>query len=119
MAARHVLQWIRHGPPGIKLLPLQLIESGACLVIFIILMAKGRRMRPHGYLLGMYFILYGAARFALEFFRGDGKSMLAGPFTVQQWISLGVLVIGILLYLYAKDKLQPKSRKREPMSYQV
>lgn len=118
---QHGMYFSRFGiaPPGIKLLPLQLIESGACLVIFIILMAKGRRMRPPGYLVGMYLILYSAARFALEFFRGDGKSSLAGPFTVQQWISLGILVMGILFYLYAKGKLQPRSGKREPMSYQV
>jgi phosphatidylglycerol---prolipoprotein diacylglyceryl transferase len=53
------------------LIPTQLLEAGAELAIFFVLLWQGRRKAFHGQVLLMYLLCYGGARFLLEFFRAD------------------------------------------------
>ncbi len=79
-------------------LPTQLFEAaGLCLLYLVLrwLQRPGRRTAPGG-IVGAYLILYGLLRFLLEFARGDQTIWWAG-LTVQQVLSLGVMVVGLML----------------------
>lgn len=83
-------------PTGIALLPTQLFESAANLVIFVILMIVSHKMRPKYLTTFLYCILYGITRFVLEFYRYDSIRGSAGGLSTSQWISLG-LIAGSLI----------------------
>lgn len=84
-------------PNGVPLLPVQLYEAGLELLLFIYLY-RGCRRKADGYrLLGFYLLLYGLARFGLEFLRGDVYRGFWGPFSTSQWISLPTVFLGIYL----------------------
>ena len=88
---------------GIPLHPTQLYESAADAAIGFILLAtllprvRRKELAP-GTVLFSYVVLYGAARFVIEFFRFDDRGASLPPFSVSQWISLaGMAVAGALL----------------------
>lgn len=81
------------GPNGVPLLPVQLWESGAELVIFALLMWYACKTKVRGRLLPVYVLLYGPTRFVLEFFRGDPARRLYGPLSTSQWISLAAVAV--------------------------
>lgn len=89
-------------PNGVPLLPVQLYEAGLELLLFICLY-RGCRRKADGYrLLGFYLLLYGLARFGLEFLRGDAYRGYWGPFSTSQWISLPTVFLGIYLLVRAE-----------------
>jgi prolipoprotein diacylglyceryltransferase len=58
--------------------------------------------RPHrdGQVIGLYAVLYGCVRFAVEFLRAhDASNPLGGPFTLEQWISLALAAAGVFLLI--------------------
>lgn len=71
---------------GIVRFPVQLMEAGWNLVLFLLLARLQRRGRPH--LLPLYLVLYSPARFLLEFFRGDAYRGILLGLSTSQWISL-------------------------------
>ncbi len=88
-------------PLGLRLHPTQLYEAAAELVIFGLLMGLSARRRFDGQIFASYAILYGLARFIIEFFRGDfGRGHVFGTeFSVMQAVSLGLIVLGIYIWL--------------------
>ena len=58
-------------PHGVRLLPVQLIESACLLVLFFLMYHYGKQKRLPGKMLAFYLIGYGVIRFILEFFRYD------------------------------------------------
>lgn len=85
-------------PLGIPLHPTQLYEAFAEGIICLILLAQLRRPHRDGQVIGLYAILYGCVRFAVEFVREhDSSNPLGGPFTLEQWISLAVAIAGVYL----------------------
>jgi phosphatidylglycerol:prolipoprotein diacylglycerol transferase len=86
--------------------PVQLYESAANLVIFAVLYRMCGKEHRAGQVMGRYLVLYSAVRFAVEFFRVHEQS-LVGPFSITQWISLGLLGLGtgILLRVGRKAAL--------------
>ena len=83
------------------LIPVQLYESAFTLVLLIGLLITRPERKREGILLPIYILSYAAARFALEFFRGD---MQRGVFilSTSQWISLLMVPLGIYLLLRNK-----------------
>lgn len=81
--------------------PVQLMEAGANLIIFVILLAvssrsmKRTRFRP----LSLYMIMYAVARFLLEYLRGDLDRGQYRLFSTSQWISI-VILIAVSVYEY-------------------
>jgi phosphatidylglycerol---prolipoprotein diacylglyceryl transferase len=73
--------------------PVQLYESAADLLIFAILYKQASRAHRPGQVIGWYLVLYSTARFAIEFFRVH-EQVLVGPFSLTQWIALGLLILG-------------------------
>lgn len=84
------------------LLPIQLIESISVACLFVVIMIYGKKQRPAGKLLGIYMIGYGIIRFITEFYRGDLIRGIYGSFSISQWISMGILIIGLLLFFHLK-----------------
>ncbi len=87
-------------PLGIPLHPTQLYEAAAELVNFLLLVWLGARQRFDGEILASYFILYGAERGIIEFFRGDpGRTMMFdGTVSLMQIVSAGLVLTGSFLW---------------------
>jgi len=78
---------------GLTLFPIQALESLWVLlvvVVGVILMWKGQ---PAGSALAWYTIAYGAARFILEFIRGDIDRPYTWGFSQGQWLSLWLMSV--------------------------
>jgi phosphatidylglycerol:prolipoprotein diacylglycerol transferase len=82
--------------------PVQLYESAADLIIFAILFRRATQRHPAGQVIGLYMVLYSAARFVIEFFREHEQS-LVGPFSLTQWIALGVFAAGGAILLVGRQ----------------
>ena len=83
--------------------PTQIYHLLANLSIFLFLVIVSRRSVRRGALVVGYLVLYGALRFTIEFWRGDPRGFLAG-FSTSQWISAGLVISGILLWLFKVRK---------------
>ena len=82
-------------PLGVPLHPVQLYESVACLAIFAVLVRLGRRRHRDGDVILTYTIAYAAARFILEFFRGDADRgfVFGGVLSTSQFIAILMVVL--------------------------
>ncbi|HLH02691.1 MAG TPA: prolipoprotein diacylglyceryl transferase [Bryobacteraceae bacterium] len=76
--------------------PVQLYESAADLLIFWFLYRRAQQQHPAGRIIGLYMVLYSTARFIIEFYRVHEQS-LVGPFSLTQWIALGVFAAGLVI----------------------
>lgn len=83
-------------PLGQALEPTQLIESAVELANFVLLMWMLKRKKFDGQIFAAYLILYGVARYFIEFLRDDpGRgSVFGGIMTGTQLISIGLVVLG-------------------------
>ena len=92
-------------PTGVHLHPTQLYESFAALGIFFFLLWLHRRKLFSGQVILCYAVLYGAARFIIEFFRADPRGDIAGLTTLtglstSQLISLFVGAGGLIILIF-------------------
>ena len=92
--------WYEHGRRMVSVLPTQLFEAAALLVLFGGLMwvwigrkAEDGRRRGDGLITGLYLCGYAVIRFGIEILRGDPRAAV-GPFSISQAISIGMLIIG-------------------------
>ncbi len=85
-------------PLGVPRHPTQLYESFSEIIVSAILYALCRKRHPDGQIIGLYFVLYGMVRFSVEFVRyHDDSNPLGGPFSLEQWISLALILAGAAL----------------------
>jgi hypothetical protein len=82
---------------GIRLFPIQLVESGFVFLITGIGIWLFLTKSPTGTVLGWYTFSYGTVRFMLEFFRGDPDRPYRGGFSEAQWTTLLLMLI-VLTY---------------------
>ena len=109
---------VREYGAGVKVIPTQLIEAGANLLVFLFLLWFTRRERRGFMTLFVYLIIYGVERFLLEYLRGDGIRGIFGAFSTSQWISLGLIavsVVGLFLTKRFSDKFPPPVRPTDPV----
>ena len=87
-------------PLNVPLQPTQLFESAVELANFFLLMWMFQRKKFEGQVFGAYLILYGVARFFLEFLRGDpGRGEVFGNLmTGTQLISIGLVILGGVIW---------------------
>ena len=87
--------------------PVQLVEAGCLFLLAGILAFMDLKLKSR-FTVEAYLILYAFIRFALENYRGDGIRGIYGPFSTSQWVSIGMLAIGIgsivLRLILAKKK---------------
>ena len=83
---------------GIPLHPTQIYEALAEWIICGVLIWFILRRHHAGQVLGLYLLLYGLARFAVEFYREhDTSNPLGLGISMEQWIALALAVIGTAL----------------------
>jgi len=96
--------------------PTQLYEAAATLVFFLFLLWIHKRKRFDGQVILFYAVLYGAARFLIEFVRDDPRGDIVGLTTLtglstSQMISLIVGITGLIILIlrWRKGGGQPLS----------
>lgn len=85
---------------SLAVLPTQLFEAAALLVLFAALLFVYLRWRRHT--AGLYLMGYGVLRFALEYLRGDPRAAV-GPFSISQTISIATVALGVAFIAYGKS----------------
>ena len=96
-------------PLGLPRHPSQLYEAFLeGILLFVVLMWLSRKPKPTGFISGMFLLLYGLARFLVEFVREPDAHILTlafGWMTRGQLLSLPMILIGIGLIGYSwKDR---------------
>ncbi|MCU1258628.1 MAG: prolipoprotein diacylglyceryl transferase [Bryobacterales bacterium] len=92
-------------PLGVPLHPTQLYESFSEILICAVLYSLARRRHKPGSVIGLYLLLYGIVRFAVEFLREhDESNPLGGPLSLEQWISVFLALFGVWL-VFGKSRL--------------
>ena len=95
-------------PQNVYILPIQLYESAANLVIFTGLFLYTRKENKDGVRVAAFYgLAYSTARFVLEFFRGDIARGFAGALSTSQWISIGVFLLSVVGLLVRKRAVKP------------
>lgn len=96
-------------PLGVPLHPVQVYESVACLAIFGVLVWLERRKHVDGDVIVAYTLLYAAARFVLEFYRGDADRgfVFGGLLSTSQFI-------GVVMFFAALVIFFRRHRRRSP-----
>lgn len=84
-------------PNGIALMPTQIYSSILDFLHFIILCIIARHVKKDRIVGGCYLVFYSIGRFVLEFFRGDLERGSVGTLSTSQFISIFVLLVGVVL----------------------
>lgn len=85
--------------------PTFLYESIGDFLIFLILFNMFRKNHTYyGKTTAWYCIIYGTLRFFVEGFRID--SLYLGPFRVSQLVSLAIIIIGIIIILNNRNRIE-------------
>lgn len=86
-------------PLGVPLHPVQLYETLACLAIFLALVWLARRKTFDGQIIIAYSIVYAAARFLLEFVRGDVDRgfVFGGLLSTSQFIAVAIVILSLIV----------------------
>jgi phosphatidylglycerol:prolipoprotein diacylglycerol transferase len=82
-------------PAGVRVHPTPLYEAALYLMIFALLWGVRRRVTAPGAMLGLYFVLAGVVRFAVEFVRIE--PVIVAGLTGAQLFSLGLVIVGLVL----------------------
>lgn len=87
--------------------PAQLYASlGGALILAILLLLDRRPRRP-GFLFAAFLVLYGIHRFVVDQFRYYEDAMrVLGP-SVNQWLSVGLVAAGLLLFAWIRRRRLP------------
>ena len=87
--------WYEHGQRMVSVLPTQLFEAAALLVLFAVLLALYLRFRRGT--CAAYLVGYGVIRFCIEFMRGDPRAAFWG-LSIGQVISVCLVAAGAALF---------------------
>ena len=91
-------------PNDVPLFPMQIVESICLLIIFVILLVTYKKFLGTYKTVGLYCVLYGFVRFVLEFFRGDLIRGIFFGLSTSQWISIALVIVGIIIFINATKK---------------
>ncbi len=107
-------QWVGT-PLGVRLHPTELYEMVVEIINFLVLYWLVRHKKFEGQVIGLYMVLYGIARYFIEFFRGDlsGTMIFGGLMTGTQFIALLMVVAGGILWV-VRLPLKPPSEAKPP-----
>ena len=89
---------------GISLFPVQLVEAG-CLMCIAVIGGWMSLYKKWTYAFEAYLITYGIVRFVLEYFRYDNVRGIYYGLSISQWISVCMVVIGVLITCIRSRKL--------------
>jgi len=98
-------------PSGVHLHPTQIYSSIFDFALAGFLLWYSKKERKDGRIFSMYIIIYSIGRFFVEFLRNDPRGNV-GTLSTSQFISIFVLIIGIVIYNWDKvKKLMVKDKK--------
>ncbi|MCQ2521164.1 MAG: prolipoprotein diacylglyceryl transferase [Lachnospiraceae bacterium] len=83
-------------PAGIPLFPMPLVEASCLLIIALLIMILDK-VKKDAPTVSVYLILYAIVRFVLENYRYDEIRGIYFGLSTSQWISIGMMVAGIVL----------------------
>jgi prolipoprotein diacylglyceryltransferase len=87
-------------------------ETITCTILFLILWALRKRLKPAGTLFALYLILNGIERFFVEKIRVNNQMDLFGLHPTQaEVISACLVLTGVILWVYLRQKYQATPRK--------
>ena len=84
---------------GVCRFPVQLLEAGCNLLLFVVLYWLLRKGFQRGRLLYFYLIAYGCIRFADEFLRGDSYRGVFFGISTSQGIAVATILVSVILLL--------------------
>ena len=90
-------------PVGVSLYPTQPLSTIFNLINFGVLLFAYKKFKRAGQTFALYMINYGVGRFLIEFIRDDYRGEV-GIFSTSQFISLFVVILGVILMFTAKPK---------------
>jgi phosphatidylglycerol---prolipoprotein diacylglyceryl transferase len=100
-------------PIDSALIPTQLIEAVANLLIFAFLMWLTRRRKFEGQVIYAYLMIYAVTRFTVEFWRDDPRGALFGIST-SQFIAIPLFIFGLVMTLIQRKRNADKAAPRTP-----
>ncbi|MEH2960266.1 prolipoprotein diacylglyceryl transferase [Candidatus Merdisoma sp. JLR.KK006] len=90
-----------YAPNGVALMPTQIISSGLNFLHFAVLLVFAKKYKKgEGQVAGLFFVLYSAGRFFLEFLRGDAERGNVGALSTSQFIAIFMFLFGWVLFFY-------------------
>ncbi len=89
---------------GVKRFPVQLLEAGLNLGIFIFLLILQKKNKCKNNILIIYLMMYSFIRFFLEFFRGDFYRGFLFGLSTSQIISIIIFIISIIYLIFSKKQ---------------
>ena len=89
---------------GVKRFPIQLVEAFFCLLLFFFLDFIFRKTKYNNITAYLYLIIYPIGRFIIEFFRGDEYRGFLWKLSTSQWISIIILMIGVIGIIKTKKR---------------
>lgn len=98
-------------PIDSALVPTQLIEAGANLLIFAFLLWLRKRRSFDGQIIYTYLMTYSVARFVIEFWRDDPRGQVLGLST-SQFIAVLLFALGLVLTFYERRRKAARSAAR-------
>lgn len=112
--AKNIFGVVNHyseiAPNETPLIPVQLFESAVEIMIFFFLLSLQRKHASGRKIQNYYLLLYGFARFFLEFLRGDAERGFIGLLSVSQ-------IIALVVFLYAAGSLSVDKAKQHKAAH--
>ncbi len=97
-------------PLNIPLHPTQVYESGAGLIILLLLLGSERLGRAfQGRTFWLFVLVYSVLRFVIEFYRGDDRGMPLDGLSTSQLISLILFPLSVLMLWYLSRPSRPQT----------
>lgn len=93
-----------YAPNNIALFPSQLVSSAFDFIHFFVLCALAKKNKTPGKIGAFYLVFYGIGRFIIEFFRGDLERGSVGALSTSQFISIFVVLAGIVMLILFQKK---------------
>lgn len=87
---------------GTMRLPAPLLETVFLLLLCVVLVLIFRKEKHLGTVTGWYLVLYAIWRFVIEMFRGDAARGKYGPLYTSQWISIAILIAGVVILIFSR-----------------
>lgn len=100
---------------GIRRFPTPLLESFFNLILFLLLFFLLKKDKLSGKLFYLYLVIYPIGRFLIEFLRGDTIRGFILGLSTSQWISIVLLICGIILFTTSKKAIQ-KAKQADPLA---
>lgn len=88
---------------GVSRFPIQLVEAGLNLILFVVLLKLQQYSKWRKYLLYIYLVAYAIIRFVLEFWRGDDLRGVFYGVSTSQFISILIIVV-VLVVCFIRSK---------------